>query len=257
MSRETMDWLVNNGVPKNKLCFIDPAHDGKVTIKKSIVGITCRVQSDGRKNEKYLSQLADVLDPRLFKFKIMGDSWEAQIEKLLKNGFEVEYYDHFILDKYYELISSLDYYLYMGMDEGQMGFLDAAAAGVKTIVTEQGYHIDAIGGISYPFVDYDGLLKAFSKIQGDRLSIINSVKYWTWNYYCDKHLQVWNYLLNGNIDESCYSYPDGLHSLLDDKTQSILTYKKNKGVLLYNTILQYYNKTKDKLLNQHNFRHSE
>ena len=41
-------------------------------------------------------------------------------------------------------------YLFWGFDEGSMGFLDALSAGVETIVTPQGYHLDIPNGITYP-----------------------------------------------------------------------------------------------------------
>ena len=49
----------------------------------------------------------------------------------------------------------------MGMDEGQMGVLDAHAAGVKTIVTSQGYHLDLKNSVTYPFEKFDSLLDIF------------------------------------------------------------------------------------------------
>jgi len=59
-----------------------------------------------------------------------------------KNFFEVEYHENFDYEVYKELIPTLDYYLYVGKDEGQMGFIDALAAGIPTIVTPQGFHLD-------------------------------------------------------------------------------------------------------------------
>ena len=77
-----------------------------------------------------------------------------------------------------------------------------------------------------------------------------------------------DFVLNAELIEVMEETPDTVITLttghkyvvkesLDEILDKIFTYKKNKGVLLYNTILQYYNKAKDKLLNQHNFRHSE
>ena len=42
-----------------------------------------------------------------------------------------------------------------------MGFLDACAAGVKTIVTPQGYHLDAMRGITHGFKELPELVAIF------------------------------------------------------------------------------------------------
>lgn len=221
MSSSTMNWLSQMGIDRNKLCYVNPAHDQLVKIKKYVIGITSRVQVDGRKRESFVDHLSKDIDPKYFAFKIMGDSWDTQVSNLRKRGFEVDYIDHFIKDDYYKLINSLDYYLYMGMDEGQMGFIDAAAAGVNTIVTPQGYHLDAEGAISHPFISYDELREIFLKLQGDRNQLVNSVSTWTWYDYTLKHVELWNFLLNKKTDKS--QYKDGLNSLLEMSAKYVNT----------------------------------
>ena len=212
MSSETMNWLANMGVDKKKLCYINPAHDQKVKIKKYVIGLTCRVQIDGRKREYFIDKLADIIDPAYFSFKIMGDSWDSQVLNLKEKGFEVLYMDHFIKDEYYTLISSLDYYLYMGMDEGQMGFVDAAAAGVSTIVTKQGYHLDALDAISHSFTTFNELKNIFLKLQKDRIKLVDSVAEWNWRDYTIKHVECWKYIMEKK--EIISNYNDGLNSLI-------------------------------------------
>jgi hypothetical protein len=132
----------------------------------------------------------------------MGAGWEWIIEILRSKGFKVEYYDTFDYGKYTELMPSIDYYLYFSYDEGSMGFIDALAAGVMTIVTPQGYHLDANGGITYPISGLKELDMAFEKIAEEKRKLIGSVKDWTWANYALKHAQIWEYLL----DRSKYSY---------------------------------------------------
>jgi hypothetical protein len=216
MSRETMDTLASLDIPREKLCYINPAHDGVVIPRQKVVGLTCRVQDDGRKREFFLNRLAKDISAKYFSFKIMGDGWDEQVNALRKSGFIVEYYDKFDYGKYVELIPSLDYYLYMGEDEGQMGFVDALAAGVETIVTSQGYHLDAENGIVYPFRTYDELLKIFRDLTFKRESLINSVSTWNWNDYTRKHVEIWNYLIgipNYKSNTQFANYNDGLNSL--------------------------------------------
>jgi hypothetical protein len=212
MSSDTMNWLARMGIDKNKLCYINPAHDQQVKIKKYIIGITSRVQADGRKREKFIDNLAEDLDPRYFTFRFMGDSWDSQVSNLRRNGFEVDYIDHFVREEYFKLINSLDYYLYMGLDEGQMGFIDAVAAGIKTIVTPQGYHLDAENAITHPFTSYDELLAIFLELQNSRSRLVNSVALWNWEDYTLKHVELWEYLLGKRNIKS--SYKDGLNSLI-------------------------------------------
>ena len=213
MSRETQQQLAQLGADKNRLCYINPAHDGVVTIRKHRIGICCRVQEDGRKREYFIDKLAKRLDPAYFKFVIMGDSWEPQVATLQKNGFEVDYTNRFIYNQYVELIPTLDYYLYMGMDEGQMGFIDALAAGVKTIVTAQGYHLDAPNGIVHPYTSYEELEAIFLQLEAEKRKLVDAVATWNWMDYTIKHVQIWNHLL-GNQEQPS-QFADGLNSLLN------------------------------------------
>ena len=218
MSKETMVRLASFGIPKDRLSYVNPAHDGVIKPRKIIIGITCMVQNDGRKREIFLNKLAKILDPNVFMFKIMGANWDTQVKSLLSSGFEVEYDSEFNYDKYIKLVPSLDYYLYMGQDEGQMGFIDALYAGVKTITTPQGYHLDAPGGIYYPFNTYEELVEVFAKIEKEREDLINSVISWNWLDYTKKHVEIWNYLI-AKKDQKEYiipeksSYDDGIFSI--------------------------------------------
>ena len=234
MSKQTMDWLVKMGLRKDRLCYVDPAHDGIATPKKYVIGIACRVQKDGRKREFFLDNLAKDLDPMYFKFKIMGDSWDKQVKSLRTAGFQVEYFNEFIKEKYYPMIESLDYYLYMGQDEGQMGFVDAAAAGIPSITTPQGYHLDAKDALTYPFSTYEEMLEIFLGLQNERKKIVNSVSDWTWMNYTKKHVEIWKYLLNEKVESG---YVDGLNSFLRNKNVSITKAcgfaKKEKMKLLF------------------------
>src|SRR5690606_12675310 len=148
----------------------------------------------------------------------MGDGWEKQIDILRKHGFCVDYIDHFDYEYYIKLIPTFDYYLYMGEDEGQMGFIDAVAAGVPTIVTEQGYHLDAVDGIAYGFNTFQQLCDQFNRISNEKRKYIDSVQYWNWKDYTQKHLHIWQYLLNKNNNKietkiTNWDYLDGPSSI--------------------------------------------
>ena len=216
MSRETMEKLASYGVPREKLCYINPAQDGVIEPKKYILGIMHRTYNDHRKNEDILIDICKALDADYFVFKIMGSGWDHIVNVLRTMGFEVEYYNEFNYDTYTELIPSLDYYLFWGFDEGSMGYLDALRAGVETIVTPQGFHLDLKDGITYACRTIADFKKVLLMLQDKRKKIVQSVENWTWKNYVDKHLEVWNYLL-GNEDgiyKNQHMYEDGIFSVL-------------------------------------------
>jgi hypothetical protein len=224
MSRDTMQKLVALGLPKERLCFVDPAQDGDFVPKKIQIGYTSRWYADGRKREYLLRDLANHLDPSFFAFKFMGSGWDAIIHLLRTKGFDVDYFPNFDLNGYKKLISEIDYYLYTGLDEGQMGFVDALAAGCKTIVTPQGYHLDVEEGITHPFNDSKDLLAIFDEIYEEKMRRIRSVSSWTWENYTLKHVEIWNSLLGKKVNlMGDLAYKDGIHSIESDIQETELS----------------------------------
>jgi hypothetical protein len=194
MSFEAVHRLAHFGIPRHKLCFISPAHDGVIRPRPTLIGITTRLYPDGRKREAFLEELTATISPDEFAFAIMGSGWDEIVTRLRGRGFDVRYSDHFEELAYRALIPSLDYFLYFGQDEGSMGFLDALAAGVPTIVTPQGFHLDVPGGITHPFETVDDLQRIFAGIGEAKRRRIESVRTLTWSEHARKHLLVWHYL---------------------------------------------------------------
>ena len=195
MSRETVGKLIRAGLPQEKLCFIHPAHDGDARPRKIRLGITSRLYMDARKRENMLVDVLRELPPQAFSLMIMGSGWEKQIEDLRRHGVSVEHYPVFDRERYLSLFESMDYYLYMGMDEGSMGFLDAQAAGVPSIVTAQGYHLDVTDGPTYSFCTQKELLGILSGLAESKEKLQCSVAAWTWENYAKAHIVMWQYLL--------------------------------------------------------------
>lgn len=97
-----------------------------------------------------------------------------------------------------------------------MGYLDALRAGVETIVTPQGFHLDVKDGITYECRTIPEFRKVLLSLQEKREKIVRTVDTWTWKNYVDKHLEVWNYLL-GNEEEiykNQHMYEDGIFSVM-------------------------------------------
>ena len=224
MSRSMVDQLVLAGLPAGKLCYVSPAHDQVMTPEPYTIGISSKVQPDGCKREDMLTKLSEHISPAFYKFKIMGAGWDEIVSDLRRKGFIVLYEPDFNYDEYIKLIQSLDYYLYFGMEEGSMGFIDALAAGVKTIVTVDGYHKDAENGIVHPFVTMEELVAVFESITKERQKLLDAVATWTWKDYALKHMELWNYILSPE-KQIASAYKDGLNSLIH-KNDSMPSSKK-------------------------------
>lgn len=220
MSNDTMNRLVSYGIPRNKLCYINPAQDNVIKPHKYVIGIThkCHDAEDLRKRATALLDVLETVDPLYFKFSIMGAGWDKIIAKMKEKGFEVEYYPEFDYDKYNTLMQKIDYFLYMGFDEGTMGYLDALAAGAGTIVTPQGYHLDTDCQIDYPCSTVSQFRAAFLDLQRKREIRRQAVSNWTWENYVLKHLEIWEYILKRKDlkelykNQSCYN--DGIFSVM-------------------------------------------
>lgn len=219
MSKETMNMLAICGVPREKLCYINPAQDGVIKPHKYLIGLTNKChKEDLRKRDSALIDIVDGINPEYFAFAIMGGGWEKIVAHLRKNNFEVEYFPDFEYSKYVLLMQKLDYFMFMGFDEGAMGYLDALAAGVGTIVTPQGYHLDTDCKIDYPCSTIKDFHNAFLELQRKKEARRDSVINWTWGNYAQKHLEVWNYItgrenLNKIYGNQLY-YQDGIFSVI-------------------------------------------
>lgn len=227
MSKEMLGYLERAGIPRERLCYVNPAHDGNMSPKKYIIGIThrCYDSYDLRKRTTALLDMLEGVNPIFFKFRIMGAGWERIVEQMQDKGFEVEYYADFDYVQYHELIPTLDYYLFFGFDEGSMGYLDALSAGVKTIVTPQGFHLDVDNGIDYSCRTIDQFTNVLYDLQFEREKRIASVADWTWENYARKHVEIWEYLLERKPVRELYQnqlrYEDGIFSCLIEKNTII------------------------------------
>ncbi len=197
MSKSTMAELIRLGLSKEQLQYAHAAHDGLSKSRKIVLGFTTRLYPDGRKREDYFIEAMKIMSPNDFRFEIMGYGWAPQVENMRTNGFEVNYFEEFDYDNYMDLLSRLDYYLYLGDDEGSMGFIDALAAGVKTIVQPQGFHLDASNGITHSFTNSEEFVKIIHELILGRKTITESVSQWTWENYAKKHLLIWETCLKG------------------------------------------------------------
>jgi hypothetical protein len=214
LSRMTMQQLTHAGIPAERLCFITPAHDGIASPRRISIGITTQLRNDGAKREDLLLDMARTIRLDAFHFEIIGPRWEKVIPVLQAAGATVRYasgayqsdnQQH--LKLVHDRLQIIDYYLYFGFDEGSMGFLDALAAGVPTIATPQGFHIDINDGITYSFRDSTELTAVFQGLSDNRQRRMESVAGLTWNEYARQHALVWRALKSdhpGDISSSLH-----------------------------------------------------
>jgi len=236
MSKHTMDYLTSLGVPREKLCYINPAHDHIIKPRKYVIGLTYRKYDDCRKRDEFLIDIAKNIDKDYFRIVIMGAGWEKIVDEIRELGVETEYYNEFDYDRYVNLVPTFDFFLYFGNDEGNMGYLDALAAGVETIVTPQGYHLDAKGGLTYPCETLADYIETFNAIAEKKKKRVHSVEEWTWENFAKKHLEVWNYILKRKSLNELFQnrglYSDGIFSVLPEEIQ--------EGTLLANDLQNHH-----------------
>jgi hypothetical protein len=212
LSSDTMNKLVALGLPRARLCFINypSPQNGQIERRRTHVGITSRTYRHGSKREYMLGELAHCLRPGEFVFHFMGLGWDVVIDELRRCGTEVVFHGDFAQDEYRRLWQMLDYYLYVGQDEGSTGLLDALEAGVPTIATPQGFHLDVAGGLTHVVDDMEDLRRIFCQISEARSRLRAAVARLTWPEYARMHLALWGELINRRagkveqaVDQAC------------------------------------------------------
>ncbi len=200
MSSMTARQLAEAGVDTDRLTFILPAHDGRVKPRRIVIGITSNCYEDGRKREWMLERLAREISLSAFEFQIFGRGWEKTAQHLREGGALVtivepsqDYGADY--ERIVESIPKFDYYFYPGLDEGSLGTLDALAAGVPTIITRQGFHLDIPHAITHGFWDYDELKSIFLSVVAERALRIEGGGGLTWEAYARAHAEIWRSLI--------------------------------------------------------------
>lgn len=202
MSSATVAELVERGVPRESLCFVLAAHDNRVVPRRIRIGITTRTYGDGRKRESLLTRLAQEMPLDAFEFEIFGAGWEKVIADLEAGGAQVRYFPGTAdyqgdYTQILEHVPRFDYYLYLGMDEGSLGTIDAVAAGVRTIVTAQGFHLDMRPALTHVFVSYEELRDIFGQLARDRQVRVDAGQQLTWEKFAAHYVDIWRLVVKG------------------------------------------------------------
>jgi hypothetical protein len=156
-------------------------------------------------------------------------------------------------------IPSFDYYLYLGLDEGSMGTLDALSAGVPLIITPEGFHMDLNVNIDHPFITYDELHAILHRIVKNKNNRISSAANLTWKEYANKHIITWEKLCyskniiyrtalrKNQIKEHFPKFKKYIYNF-DDIKNNILVYFKIKIILWRKYLKSDFKKTLGKII---------
>jgi len=141
---------------KNRVIGINLPHRGGF-IKRPKLGIFSACYGDERKNEKwlidYLKSLNEIQRNSLI-ISLIGHNWENFALELskLNISFEIYRYSRTMPGEYEiqkEIISDLDYLLYMGFDGGSMSIYDGIFANINLIISNQCYHKGIKGALLF------------------------------------------------------------------------------------------------------------
>lgn len=176
-----------------------PGCDGGRVPPKIAIGLATRLYDDGRKNEWMLLKLCSEFGPDHLEFRIWGDGWQPVIAKMRGLGVEVKYGEGASYEALLDGLAECDYYLYCGMDEGSLGTLDAMKAGVRTIVTDQGFHRDLSTAIDHLFSTYDELRAIVGQLIAGRIRRLEALDATSWNNYARHNLEIWNHLVKEGV----------------------------------------------------------
>jgi hypothetical protein len=195
LSRYTKNFLVNQGIPQDKVSFVLPAVDSIPKLRVIRIGLSSYIYKDGRKNEKWIKQIANLISLENFEFHIFGSGWETTIQALEQAGAKVLYRKatkDFLGDHTHilESLPNMDYWMYLGFDEGSIGCVEASLAGVPLITTPQGFHLDLPGGVMHEINTFDELRLLFSDLSHKKPQK-NIYDAYTWGRYTNDLLKIW------------------------------------------------------------------
>lgn len=184
-SQGIKDYLIKNGIPKEGLEVVHPAHDG-MERRPRIIALAYKIYPDGRKREDMFRKMFKALkNKKGYVFRIIGPGWEPLIKELEPKGIQVQWTDQFHMDLYKQVLETSDYLLYTGgEDAAAQCIIDAKNAGLRIISPK----VDEVE-VDIPWKTQAELNKIFNDMDK------NPVKDWTWENYTKSHVRIWKKML--------------------------------------------------------------
>jgi len=185
-SKGVEKYLAKEGMNPKQLKTVLPAHDS-LERRPRFVMLAFKVYPDGRKREEMFAKLFRSLkNPKNFIFRIIGPGWAPILDKLSKEGIQVQWADKFDLQLYKSVLDTSDYLLYTGGEDAiAQCLVDGKNAGVRLIAPKQ-EHLE----VEFPWETQEELNSIFAKIDE------NPVSDWTWERYTKDHIKIWEDLYN-------------------------------------------------------------
>lgn len=213
MSPEDAQFLIELGFDESKV-FGKTLPVRNTYVKPISIGIFSACYPDGRKNEQWIIDYCKQCEgAKYVNFVFVGKGWGGVCNELEKMGCSYEW--HNVSRKLpYEYqfqqnkLSSLNYYIYMGMDGGAMGTYDAYAQDVPLCVTYDGFH-KSIPNLDFCFDDKQSFFNEMDKIvtaHSQRLEFFSSNNP---NNYVKWLIDVWQGKAVNEItekDKKCISF---------------------------------------------------
>lgn len=206
-----MQFLVDKGIPKNKICYIHPPHDGTLKPRRLKIGIV-GMKPMASEFDDFITKFvqATVLDG--YEFEVAGCGWEQVLCQLKAAKAVVQYYPSTRDSKqdenaYRNNLCKWDYYLYFGYEEGLLGVFDSMAAGVPIIAHSNLSEFTSKNAITKYFSSGAELANILRKLTNERRQRSDHVKDWTWSEYARQHAIAWRMILeNPHADAAQISY---------------------------------------------------
>lgn len=196
MSPEDAQYLIELGFdPKKVYGKTLPVRN--TYIRPISIGIFSACYWDGRKNEQWLINFCkNNEDAKLVNFVFVGEGWGKVVEQLSEIGCSFEWHNvsrslPFEYQFQQNKLSSLNYYIYMGMDGGAMGTYDAYAQDVPLCVTYDGFH-KGIPDLDFSFDDEKTFGDQMSKVVAKHARRINFFNDNNPTEYVKWLIDVWN-----------------------------------------------------------------
>lgn len=214
MSPEDVQFLIELGFDKKKVFGISlPVRN--IYVRPISIGIFSACYPDGRKNEAWLLNYCRTHEiAKLVNFVFIGTGWGKVVSELatLKCSSEWHNVSRTLPYEYQyqqNILSYLDYYMYMGMDGGAMGTYDAYAQCVSLCVTYDGFH-KSLPNIDYAFDNEETFHKQLDIIIQKHQERLNYFFEHTPDNYAKWLFKVWTgefeYQTISEKETSCISY---------------------------------------------------
>lgn len=213
MSPEDAQYLIELGFEPHKV-YGRTLPIRNTYIKPISIGIFSACYSDGRKNEQWLLEYCSKCDAaKLVNFVFVGKGWNKVVNELeqLNCSFEWHNVSRKLPFEYMfqqNKLSSLNYYIYMGMDGGAMGTYDAYAQDVPLCVTYDGFH-KSIPTLDYNFDDKQSFFDCLDEIVTKHAKRVDFFKRNNVHDYVEWLVNVWYGKQKDSISDSekkCISY---------------------------------------------------